>query len=122
MAGDTHHSLLCNLRSGDGKHACPMLRMSANKCRRRGQTDEEKGKQMMRKKPTRCWGRRPLDDEEKGYAGVDEGSKLIPRESAIEAEQRGKQLRKRATRCERRGQTEAEKYGIQMVRKRAKMY
>ncbi len=43
---------LCNLRSGDGKHTCPMLRKSANKCRRRGQTDEEKGKQMMRKKAT----------------------------------------------------------------------
>jgi hypothetical protein len=37
-----------------------MLRKSANKCKRRGQTDEEIGKQMMRKKTT-------IDAEEEGH-------------------------------------------------------
>jgi hypothetical protein len=42
---------------------------------------------MLGKKATRCWGRRPLVDEE--------GSKLIPRKTAIESEKQGKQMLRR---------------------------
>jgi hypothetical protein len=62
---------------------------------------------MLEKKATRCWGRRPLDDKEKGHAGGEEGSKLIPKKRAIESEKLGKQIvRKRATRCRGKGQPE----------------
>ncbi len=50
---------------------------------------------------------------------MDEGCKLIPRKNAIESEKQGKQiLRKRETRCGRRGQTDEEK-GKQMMKKKA---